>query len=209
MDFNPQSYAPDGTAIFAKDTDLLVKFFRHAELSQIKSIKGGAPIYDDVDMIEVITPGEKDPVRVVATPLHQRRFPRQWEAYKNGQEMAQSGTPIEMLLTNQPSAVLQLKSLNIHTIQQLAGLSDSAKQMIPMGGQQLQDKAKAYLSAAHDGQNFHAMQAAMQAQIDQLKNMLTEQGVTPPAERPLNLPDEKPQPEAKRGPGRPRKDQAA
>ena len=209
MDFNPQGYSPDGTAIFAKDTDLLVKFFRHPELSQIKSVKAGAPIYDDVDMIEVITPGEKDPVRQIASEIHKRRFPRQWEAYKSGQEMAQSGTPIELLLTAQPGTVLQLKSLNIHTIQQLAGLSDAAKQMIPMGGQQLQDKARAYLSAAHDGQNFHAMQAAMQAQIDKMANMLAEAGISPPAPAALNLPDEKPQTEAKRGPGRPPKTQAA
>lgn len=209
MDFNPQGYSPDGTAIFAKDSDALVRFFRHAELSQIKSVQAAAPIYDDVDMIEVITPGEKDPVRQPANELHKRRFPRQWEAYKSGQEMAQSGTPIELLLTNQPSAVLQLKSLNIHTIQQLAALSDSAKQMIPMGGQQLQDKARAYLSSAQGGQNFHTMQAAMQAQIDQLKNMLAEAGLQPPIAPALNLPDEKPQPEAKRGPGRPPKSQAA
>lgn len=208
MDFNPQSYSPDGTAIFGKDTDLLVKFFRHGEMSHLKSIKQGAPIYDDVDMVEVITPGERDPVRVIATELHKRRFPRQWDAYKTGQELSQSGTPIELLLTNQPSAVLQLKSLNIHTIQQLAGLSDSAKQMIPLGAQQLQDKARAYLSAAKDGQNFHAMQSAMQDQIDQMKQMLVDAGIQPPSDKPLNLPEE-PQTEAKRGPGRPRKELAA
>ncbi len=39
MEFNPQSYAPDGTAIFGNDAQLLVKFFVHPELSKFKSDK--------------------------------------------------------------------------------------------------------------------------------------------------------------------------
>jgi hypothetical protein len=203
MDFNPQSYAPDGTAIFAKDTDLLVRFFKHAELSQYKSVRDGMPIHDDVDMIEVITPGEREPVKVVATELHKRRFPRQWEAYKSGQEQSMSGTPIDLLFPSEPSTVLRLKSQNVHTIQQLAALSDSAKQSLGMGAQQFQDKARTYLSAAHDGQNFHTMQANMQKQIDDLKALLAEQGVQAPEAPAANLPPETEAP-VRRGPGRPR-----
>jgi hypothetical protein len=206
MDFNPQSYAPDGTAIFAKDTDLLIRFFTHPELSQYKSVRDGMPVHDDVIMIEVITPGERDSTRVAATELHKRRFPRQWEAFKSGQEMSQSGTPIDLLFPAEPSTVLRLKSQNVHTIQQLAALSDSAKQSLGMGGQQFQDKARAFLSSAQGGQNFHAMQASMQKQIDDLKAMLLEKGVAAPEAEPANLPEEPevPTEPVRRGPGRPR-----
>lgn len=202
MDFSPIGYTPDGVAKFAQDSQLLVKFFRHAELSQFKSKNAGVPIYDDVDMIEVLTPGEKDPVIVPATVFHQRRFPKQWEAYKAGIELNQSGTPIEMLFSNEPGTVKQLKHHNVFTVQQLANLNDAAKQMIGMGGQQLQDRAREYLAKASEGQAFHQMDA-MQKKIEQLEAMLAEKGIEAPAVTT------EPQTEARRAPGRPRKDQAA
>ncbi len=122
MDFNPQSYAPDGTAIFAKDDQLLVKFYRHPELSQVKSKASGLPVYDDVDMISVIQPGEKDPVQVMASDMHKRRFPKQWEAYKAGVELASSGTPLDHLFPSEPGIILTLKNFNVFTVQQLANL---------------------------------------------------------------------------------------
>lgn len=190
MDFNPQSYAPDGTAIFAKDDQLLIKFFRHPELSQIKSKANGVPVYDDVDMISVIQPGEKEEVKVVATDMHKRRFPKQWEAYKSGQDQAQSGTPLDHLFPAEPGAVLTLRAFNVFTVQQLANLSDTAMINIPMG-RTLADKAKAYLASASAGQNFHTMQDSMQRQIDALKAALAERGVEAP-ETPAS-----PEPEAR------------
>lgn len=203
MDFNPQGYTPDGTAIFAKDDQLLVKFFRHPELSHQKSKEKGMPIYDDVDMISVIQPGEKEEIKVMADEFHKRRFPKQWDAYKAGIEQHQSGTPLEHLFPAEPGTLLTLKSFNVFTVQQLANISDSSMGNIPMG-RTLSDKAKAYLSSATNGQNFHAMQSAMQKQIDDLKAMLADQGIQAPTPPALNLPTEEP----RRGPGRPRKEAA-
>lgn len=209
MDFNPLETSPGGVAVFAKDDQLLVKFFRHAELSQFKSKAAKMPIYDEVDMVSVIYPGEKEEIKVLADDFHKQRFPRQWDAYQKGIEQRASGTPLEMLFPDQPVTILSLKTFHIHTIQQLAMISDTAMNNIPMG-RTLSDKAKAYLSSAMGGQNFHTMQAAMQKQIDELKALLADKGVEvsdPPA---LNLPaEDQPQPEARRGPGRPRKEQAA
>lgn len=194
MDFNPQSYDPNGIAIFGKDDQLLVKFFRHPELSQIKSKNSGMPIYDDVTMVEVLTPGEKDPVRVLADEMHKRRFPKQWEAYQTGQDLAQSGTPLDHLFPAEPGAVLSLKAFHIFTIQQLASLSDTAIGNIPMG-RTLVDRATAYVASAQGGKTFHAMEA-MQKQLDDMRALLVESGIEPPV----------PAPEPKRGPGRPRKE---
>jgi hypothetical protein len=208
-DLSPLGYTPDGAAIFGRDDQLLVKFYTHAELSQFKSMKEGAPIHDDVVMIEVIQPGEKEPVRVLADDFHKRRFPKQWEAFKAGQEQLESGTPLNLLFPGAPSTILQLKQFNVFTVQQLAGLSDSAMSNIPMG-RTLADKARAYLASATSGKNFHAVQDAMQRQIDEMRALLMEKGITPPDAAPLNVTPEEPQPEAiRRGPGRPRKEQAA
>lgn len=197
MDFNPQSYSPDGTAVFATDNQLLVKFFRHPEISQIKSKEANLPIYDDVDMISVIQPGEKEEIKVLATEFHKRRFPKQWEAYKSGQELAQSGTPLDHLFSAEPGTILNLKQFNIFTVQQLANITDSAIANIPMG-RTLQERARAYLQTSKSNENE---MAAMQKQIDDLKALLASGGKTEP--------ETTPQPEVKRGPGRPRVNPAA
>lgn len=197
MEFNYQAIAPDGVAIFANDSQLLVKFSIHSELSQHKSKQAGAPIYDDVEIVTIMNPGEKEPIIVVADEFHKRRFPRQYEAFKKGLEDQQGGTPLDLLFPASPSTVKMLKSFHVFTIQQLANISDSAKTQIPMG-QSLADRAREYMKNASGGQAFHAMEA-MQAQIDQLKSMLADAGQPVPETPTITA-----QPQ-RRGPGRPKK----
>ena len=197
MEFNPQSIAPDGTAIFASDAQLLVKFFIHSELSQHKSKAQGVPVYDDIECIQILNPGEKEPIIVQADEFHKRRFPRQYEAFKKGMEDQQGGTPLEMLFPASPSTVKQLKAFHIFTIQQLAAITDGSATQIPMGIS-LRDRAKDYMTNAGKGQSFHAMES-MQAQIDALNAALTEAGQPVP-----EMPVVAAQP-PRRGPGRPKK----
>ncbi|MGM4987418.1 hypothetical protein [Tardiphaga sp. 841_E9_N1_2] len=187
MEFSPQGYTPDGIAMFGKDEQSMVRFFRHPMLSKIQSEEKGLPVYVDVDMIEVIQPGEKESVQVLATEWHKRRFQKQWQAFQDGIEQTAVGTPLDHLFPSEPGTILTLKSFNIHTVQQLAGLTDSAIGNLPMG-RQLVDKAKAYLGSADGGSEFHAMQR----RIAELEAKVANQAEAPPE---------------KRGPGRPPKAQ--
>lgn len=184
MDFNPVDYTPDGVAVFGKDEGLLVKFFKHPEISRFKSTEAGLPIYDDVIMIEVINPGEKEPVRVLKTREHEFRFRRQWEAFTKGQtQEAQSGTPLDHLFPNEPSTVLTLKGFNVFSVQQLAALHDTAVNNIPFG-RNLVDRAKSYLGTAEGGAQFHQMEKTiadqkremddLRAQMSALQGQLTD-----------------------------------
>lgn len=195
MDFNYQTISPDGVAIQASDAQLLVKFSIHPELSQVKSKAAGMPVHDDVEIVTVMNPGEKEPVIVVATDWHRHRFAKQYEAFKKGKEDQQGGTPLDLLFPNSPSTVKQLKAFHIFTIQQLSLISDSAKGQIPMG-QSLVDKAKQYLAQAGAGQGFHAMEE-MQRQIDALKAALGDAGAPVPEMPKVAMPE-------RRGPGRPK-----
>lgn len=197
MDFNPQSYTPDGTAVFATDQQLLVKFFVHPELSHYKSKAQGKPVHDDVVMISVIQPGEKEEVKVKAEEWHKVRFAKQWEAFEKGHNQQISGTRLEFLFPSEPSTILTLQSFNVFTVEQLGSLTDTAMTNIPMG-RQLSQRAKDYLRTANGGAAFHQMEA-MQKQIEELKAQLAEQSAAPsPAE------DSTP---VRRGPGRPPKAQ--
>lgn len=189
LPYSPQGYSIDGTAVFATDQQLLVKFFNHPQISKFKSDKAGIPVYEDVEMVSVIQPGEKEEIKVLATEFHRRRFPKQYESFKAGIEQVAGGTPLEMLFPSEPSTILTLKQFHIFNVQQLSAITDSAMTQLPFG-RTLVDRARAYLSQAGGGQNFHAMQQAMQKQIEELKAMLSDKGVNVPEAAPLNLPVE-------------------
>lgn len=189
LGYNPKGYSIDGTAVFATDQQLLVKFFNHAQISKFKSDKAGVPVFEDVEMISVIQPGEKEEIKQLATDFHRRRFPKEYENFKAGIEQVAGGTPLEMLFPSEPSTVLTLKQFHIFNVQQLSAITDSAMTQLPFG-RTLVDRARAYMSQAGGGQNFHAMQQAMQKQIEELKAMLSDKGVVVPEAAPLNLPVE-------------------
>jgi len=201
MDFNYQAIAPDGTAIFANDSQLLVKFSIHSELSQHKSKLAGAPVYDDIEIVTIMNPGEKEPTIVQADEFHKRRFPRQYEAFKKGIENQQGGTPLDLLFPAAPSTVKQLKAFHIFTVQQLATISDSAMAQIPMG-RTLSDRAKEYLKNAGSGQSFHALEA-MRKEIEELKAALKDSGTPVPEVEQVAAQS------VRRGPGRPKNPQPA
>ncbi len=178
-EFNPTAYTPDGVAVFGSDNQLLVKFFKHPQISKYKSTEAGRPIFEDVIMIEVLQPGEKDAVRVLADEFHQHRFARQWENFQKGNEQAIVGTPLNLLFPNEPSTILTLNSFNIFTVDQLASISDTAMTQLPMG-RALSDRAKRYLETANGGATFHQMKQEIDALTAKLQ-ALTEAGAVPPA----------------------------
>jgi hypothetical protein len=197
MDFNPQRIDEfSGVAEFANDAQLLVRFKMHSELSQFKSKKQGVPIYDDIEIVEILNPGEKEPIIVQADEFLKRRFPRQYEAFKSGLNHDSSGTPLNLLFAASPSTVKQLNAFNIYSVQQLANIPDSSITQIPMG-RTLVEKAKAYLASASKGQSHHVVES-LQDEVAKLKALIAEAGITPP-ETPAIANE-------RRGPGRPRKE---
>lgn len=193
MDFQPQGYTQDGIAIFGTDDRMMARFFHHPSLSKFKSDEAGRPVYDDILMIEVIQPGEKDPVRVLANQWHKNRFPKQWEAFQNGIKHESAGTRLEHLFPSEPGQIKSLEAVNIFTVEQLAQLSDGVIGQIPMG-RDLVHRAQAYLSTAAGGSQFHQMQR----QIEQLQAKLMEMtekvalNPEPPRRGPGRPPNSKP-----------------
>ena len=70
-----------------------------------------------------------DPSTVVDEPVRERhtvRFASLWKAYKEGRAMESEGTPLGEVVWLDPDTTAQLRLLQIHTIEQLAGISDGA-----------------------------------------------------------------------------------
>lgn len=160
----------DGSvALAGTDRDLVVIFHKDTKINPIKSRDQGVPIYDQVDFLKVIHPGE--PLNVYDQPVREQdkyRFKDQWERYQKGTSQEVSGTPLSVLFPMNPEIVRSFAAIHVTTVQQLAGMSDTAKQNV-MFGMNLSEKAKQYLSIADKGAEFHAMQAKMDDMAHQLR----------------------------------------
>lgn len=143
------------------DAGLFVEFYTKSIKMEFESEKENRYIGKDVPFIKILYPGDRTkstdrPAKLAYLdgedrniPLDNKRFPHQWEAFSNQQEQVQSGTPLEEWSILSKSEVLELKSVNIHTVDQLAAVPDSA--MTWLGSRELVKKAKAFLAQAKDG----------------------------------------------------------
>lgn len=126
------------------------RFFMHPVEDGMASAKEGRPIFKEIEKVEIIMPGIANLTKPVmsVTNEHRERWPREYEAFKKGQEIAPDGTPIEEWPVLKRPMVLELKALEIHTVEQIATLSDFALQRIGRQAFRLRQMAQAYLDDA-------------------------------------------------------------
>jgi hypothetical protein len=170
MDFD-QSREHEG------DNKLYVVFYTSTELNEAKSLEAGRPVHDEIDLVKIITPGQRDSVVSKATYDYQQRFPRQWDQYKRNVSQNGSGTPLSEVSFLTLAQIADLKASNVHTVEQLAGMSDSQAHNL-MGFHALKALAVAYVEQAKGNAPLVKMQAeleerdakiaAMQSQLDQI-----------------------------------------
>jgi hypothetical protein len=150
------------------DSLLNVQFYVKALANEFKTALEGRPVFDDVVMVRIIPPG--DGLNIIDTPAredHKRRFPRHWEFFErmHGKDNLQSGTPLEQWPQLGPSQVAQLKAMQFHSVEQIAGASDEQITRMGMAGGMspfaLRDKAIRYLQVAKDSSTVdHAKEEA-------------------------------------------------
>lgn len=135
---------------YEQDKTLFVQFYERAVLSPFESAQAGRPVHVAMDYIKIMVPGNKlSNVDTIASPEYQRRFPRQWEAYKSGKAQTVVGTLLSSWQELSITTAADLNAMGIQTVEQLAGISDTIASKLP-GAATLRDKAEAYLEAAKD-----------------------------------------------------------
>lgn len=150
------------------DKKLVAIFYSDVVKNEAKSAEAGRPIFDDVDLVKIITPGSRDTFVGDATPEYQARFPRQWARYKAGKDQnSASGTPLNQLPWLTPGQIAEFNALQVHTVEHLAGMSDALAHKF-MGFHAMRDRAQAYLEAAKSAAPFQQMEKKLQDANDQL-----------------------------------------
>lgn len=163
----------DGPAIDLStrgDEALIVTFYERAVLNRARSEADGVARYDNREYVRILVPGQK--LNVVDQPArdeHRKRFPRAYQAYREGREQRPEGTPIESWPYLTPAQVAELRALSILTVEQMAGLSDAGLQQIGMGARDLQTRAKAFLAGTSaENQQLRGELDALKAQLAEL-----------------------------------------
>jgi len=177
----PQEFSPlrnlddvDNTQLYANDDKLFVKFHTQAVLHPADSTKAGRPIYNDVDMITIRTPGSQLTSIVAPVKYYMDRFGDKYRLWKSSQMEAASGTPLENFpfLFTKPSLIAELKYRNIFTVEQLAELTDTGKQSI-MGGHELCKRAADWINkTAEDAEDSE--KAELKARLASMETQMAE-----------------------------------
>src|SRR6185369_1173847 len=132
------------------DETLFVVFYKGVVRNETRSIEEGRPIYDDVECVRVMVPGDRN--NVVDRPASEhdkRRFAKQYEMFKQGtkEEDQISGTRLIdwPFVTRAQSE--ELKYLGIRTVEHVAEARDDVCAKVP-GLTSLKQNAAAWLAKA-------------------------------------------------------------
>lgn len=168
----------DGTAL---------RFFTAPVKNNFQSEKNGRPIFDTALYVEVMTPGSTESIpqfevertycveagvdahgnRLVERSPKYAQYEPQVEAFKRqtGDHLA-AGTPINQWAQIDVGTAASLKAAGIHTVEMLAGVSDTSLGNLGVGGRVMRDQARAFIQT----QQFGVPTAAMAAESANLRD---------------------------------------
>ena len=156
------------------DHKLTKRFRRDAVLNPRKSQEARRAVFDEVDFITIWTPGSQ--LTVIDAPInsgfYMQRFGDDYRKWKENMENAVSGTPLEHFpfLFQKVGLIKELQASNILTVEQLAGLPDSAVQKF-MGGYELRKMAIEWLTKS-GADAVDAEKEAMKKRLADLEEQL-------------------------------------
>lgn len=161
------------------ESHTFVEFFMNPVEFKAESEKEGRPVFKEIPFVRIIIPGDRNNVlECKASEYYKGRYPKAWAAFQAGQKEGFIGTSLESWPQINRSQVKEAKYFEVHTVEQLAELSDVHCQRLGMGWSELRNKAKAYLNIAADTAKETAQAAenerlrtemeAMRAQMQEL-----------------------------------------
>lgn len=160
------------------------RFHMHPVEDPVASQASGRPIFVQHERVQIIQPGNTNSPVLAVTDEHRNRWKEQYDAFRKGEEVSINGTPLEQWAYLPRTAVLELKALDLHTVEQVAGLPDNALHRIGMAGRNIRDMANAYLDdgaaqalttqALARAEKAEARVATLEKQMSELRPMMDE-----------------------------------
>ena len=154
------------------DDKLIVGFYKKSVLNAARSRELGKPVHEGRDFVKIQHPGET--LNIVDRPVQDgdmQRWPRQWHSYQQGVRQVPDGVPINLLFPSKPEIETMLRGYNIHTVEQLAGLSGEAISTVGMGAQDWVNAAQRYMERASKGVDHHKFETALREKDQQIATL--------------------------------------
>lgn len=150
------------TVIHGGDENLYVEFYKNPT--------------DGLDHVKMMIPGDKTFMPdYIADERYQRRFARQWEAYKTQKDQFEGETRLEELAWIDPATRTHYNSLGVFTLEGLSSVADGMLSNLGPEARKFRERAMAEIdqhrkAAAYE--KTEAEKAEMQGQIDELKSLV-------------------------------------
>lgn len=162
---------------FAGDEKLFVQFYNGYVPLEQETLEAGRPIFKDVVMIRIITPGNRDNiVDRESQPFDKIRFRAHWERYQKGESEIGDGTRLVEWPLVSRSMAEELRFVGFHTVEQVAEANDGACFKVT-GLRELKARATAWLQATKDTEataKLLAEKEAKESEIAALKAQIAE-----------------------------------
>lgn len=167
-------------ALPTRNQNIIPKFEKRYIQNEARSREEGRPVFDEREVISFIIGGDSKsaPEQRVTDEIRQR-FPEEYAAFKRGEEIAQSGTPLEMWPWLNTAQVKHLKYLNVFSVEQLAEGGEKLAGSLGMGGRTLVSQAQAWLETAKNGAvptRLVEENESLKAEVERLRNQIDEIG---------------------------------
>jgi hypothetical protein len=170
----------------------LVALFKYLAIPNLtKTAEAGRLICDDVEAVEIRSPGSRnfgvypatsvshwldDPQTGEQTKItYAERFARQYQQFKAQAIQTKSGTPLAHASFMSEGRRAEMRAQNIYTVEALAAIDGQELKNLGPGGRELKNAAMAYIEESRLG----AVDKQMQAELETLKarNALLEEDV--------------------------------
>jgi len=165
-----------------------VRFERRPIEDKEASLQEGRYVAKDVDFVLITPPYSKDCVEQkvsrwlenIEKQVKDGRTPQKWvdlwkeglNKWRNGQEIPLNGTPILGWGVISPAQQQMLIAMNCLTVEDLAAVNDEGLKRIGMGGLELKNKAKNWLSSVNEHGPLTLKMSALESENAQLKASL-------------------------------------
>ena len=161
------------------DDALLVVFKHLAQRDEAASLAAGRPIFEDIEICEVRTPGNKDVKVFPATffsrwvddPLtgeqrkqtYAERFRHQYQQFKRDAQQTKSGTPLDQVPFLTEGRRAELRAQNVYTVEQLALVDGAELKNLGPNGRDFKNAAMAYIEESLAGAPTQQMVVELEA----------------------------------------------
>lgn len=193
---------------------LIVSFHRGSRPNTFRTELEGRPIVDEIDMIEIAYPGDNKTYQDrMVVESDKVRYPAEWVNYQRSQagetSSVDGGTPLREWGAFPQALIRDFEFARIFTVEQLASLSDTAKQAMGTGTNDWCIKAQAFIESSRD-QNYAPRLARENEDMKrQMADMVRQMAELSAKVAAKPEPDETAPMVEKRGPGRPPRAQEA